>query len=251
MIVTKTNDQSPAPASPSLAGRILFWLLLPITAAQGLWLRRRALRLPGAKGERRGACGRGEVLQLLAVGDSIIDGVGTESMQQALPVRFARALSQEMQRQISWRVEGESGLNISGLLQRLDELDEETTDIILISIGVNDVTGLSSTNHWRRSVGQLLDRLQSGWPDAQILFTGLPPMSQFPLPPQPLRFSLGRRATRLDSIAAQLCAERPAVTHVPTLIDPRFHSFCEDGFHPSADSCRNWAEQLARVAAQG
>lgn len=230
--------------------RSLFWLLLPLTAIQGLLLRKRALRLPGARGDRRGIFGRGEVLHLLAIGDSIIDGVGTESMEQALPVLFAQALAEELQKQINWRVKGESGLDIAGLLQRLDELDEEATDFILISIGVNDVTGVSSTNHWRRSVNQLLDRLQRQWPDARIIFAGLPPMAQFPLPPQPLSFSLGTRAGRLDSIAEVLCADRPAVTHVPTVIDPRVHSFCADGFHPSADSCRNWAGELARTAAR-
>ncbi len=230
--------------------RILFWLLLPITAIQGLRLRSRALRLPGARGERRGDCGRGNVLHLLAIGDSIIDGVGTESIERALPVLFAQALAEDTQQQISWRVEGESGLDIAGLLRRLDDLKGETADFILISIGVNDVTGLSSTKHWRRSVNQLLNHLQHQWPDARIIFTGLPPMSQFPLPPQPLRFSLGMRANRLDSIAAELCAEWPNVTHVPTTIDPRIHSFCEDGFHPSASSCRNWAEELARTTTQ-
>jgi lysophospholipase L1-like esterase len=190
------------------------------------------------------------VLHLLAIGDSIIDGVGTASMEHALPVLFAQELAEELQKQINWRVKGESGLDIAGLLQWLDELDEEATDFILISIGVNDVTGVSSTNHWRRSVNQLLDRLQRQWPEARIIFAGLPPMAQFPLPPQPLRFSLGTRASRLDSIAEMLCANRPAVTHAPTVIDPRVHSFCEDGFHPSADSCRNWAGKLARTAAQ-
>ncbi len=227
-----------------------FWLLLPLSAAQGLWVKHRARRLPGATGERRGASGHGEILHLLAIGDSIIDGVGTESMEQALPVLFAQALAEEMQKQIRWHVAGESGLDVSGLLQQLDVLEAEAADFILISIGVNDVTGLSSKNHWRRSVSQLMERLHRRWPDARIVLAGLPPMSKFPLPPQPLRFTLGIRAAALDSIAADLSTAWPRVSHVPTLIDPRIHTFCEDGFHPSVDSCQNWAEQLARIATQ-
>lgn len=229
--------------------RILFWLLLPLTAVQGLWLRNRALRLPGARGERRGTCGRGQEMRLLAIGDSIMDGVGTETMDRSLPVLFAQALSRELQMRIEWRVHGESGLDIAGLLQWLDALEDEATDFILISIGVNDVTGLSSTRHWRRSICRLLDRLKSKWPESRVLLAGIPPMSQFPLPPQPLSFSLGARAARLNLIASELCVERPWVTHVPTTIDPRLHSFCEDGFHPSTESCRSWAEELARRTA--
>ena len=54
--------------------RAAFWLLLPLTALQGLWLRCRATRLPGAPWLRRGHIGDGAGLNLLAIGDSIIDG---------------------------------------------------------------------------------------------------------------------------------------------------------------------------------
>ena len=59
-----------------MLARLTFWLLLPVTALQGLWLRRRATRLPGAEGERSGATGEGEDFHLLALGDSIIDAAG-------------------------------------------------------------------------------------------------------------------------------------------------------------------------------
>jgi lysophospholipase L1-like esterase len=186
-------------------------------------------------------------MHLLAIGDSIIDGAGAKIMEETLPVQFARALSGAKQRQVNWRVEGQSGLDITGLLQRLDSLEAGAADVVLISIGVNDVTGLSSTRHWRRSVACLLDRLQCEWPDARIIFAGLPPMSQFPLPPQPLRATLGWRAAKLDSIAAELCARGPNVIHVPTKIDPQLHTFCEDGFHPSTESYQTWAKELVRA----
>ena len=72
-------------------------------------------------------------------------------------------------------------------------------------------------------------------------------MSLFPLPPQPLRFTLGLRAATLDRIAAEIIAGYPNATHVPTRVNPRSHGFCDDGFHPSANSCTLWAQDLARV----
>lgn len=228
--------------------RIAFWSLLPVCAVQGLWLRRRATRLPGARRSRRGVCGAGpgEPLRLLAIGDSIIDGVGVGHMDQALPTRFAHALSAELGHPVRWRIDGQSGIDIEGLLRRIDSLDAGPADVILISIGVNDVTGLSSARHWRDSVDALLDRLQTAWPSARVLFAGLPPMSRFPLLPQPLRFTLGWRAETLDSIAAVICRERPGVCHIPTVIDSRVHTFSEDGYHPSGESCAAWARELAR-----
>ncbi len=78
------------------------------------------------------------------------------------------------------------------------------------------------------------------------MFAGLPPMGQFPLPPQPLRFALGQRAATLDAIAADIISRQSGMLHVPTEINPLEQEFCEDGFHPSAESCANWASVLAQ-----
>jgi len=228
--------------------RLAFWFLLPVSAVQGLWLRRRAMRLPGAAGERHGVSGEGEDFHLLALGDSIIDGVGTRTIENSLPVQFATALAARTGRRVVWHVDGASGRVIQDLLDRLEEPDHPAhADLVLISIGVNDVTGLSNTRHWRRSLRKLLRGIHLRWPDARIVFAGLPSMERFPLPPQPLRFSLGLRAATLDRIAASIVAEHPGAVHIPTPIDPLHHDFCEDGFHPSADSCTLWARELAAL----
>lgn len=231
-----------------MLSRLAFWLMLPITAVQGLWLRRRATRLPGASGDRHGASGQGEDFHLLALGDSIIDGVGTRVMERSLPVQFAAALAAQNGQRVVWRVDGASGRNIQDLLDRLKQDGHPPrADLVLISIGVNDVTGLSSTRHWRRSLDQLLTGIHERWPSARIVFAGLPSMERFPLPPQPLRFSLGLRAAVLDRIAESVVGDHPGAMHVPTRIDPQHHDFCEDGFHPSAKSCTLWARELATL----
>lgn len=224
---------------------LMIWPLLPLSAVQGLWLRKAATRLPGAPGDRNGTVGQGDLLQLLAIGDSIIDGVGTTTMNQALPALFAQALSERHAKTVHWRAEGQSGLAIEGLLHRLDSLTTPTPDMVLISIGVNDVTGLTRASQWRDRVQRLLVQIHTTWPAAQTVFAGLPPMGSFPLLPQPLRMTLGWRASKLDRIAAMVCAALPAVHHIPTLIDPEFHSFSEDGYHPSSESCAIWSRGLA------
>ena len=153
----------------AMLARLAFWLLLPLAALQGLWLRRRATRLPGAVGERNGAHGEGEAFHLLALGDSIIDGVGTGVMERSLPVQFATALAEQTGRRVVWRVDGASGRTIQNLLDRLRQPGHPAeVDLILISIGVNDVTGLSSTRHWRRSLHSLLAGIRARWPGARI-----------------------------------------------------------------------------------
>jgi lysophospholipase L1-like esterase len=222
--------------------------MLPVSALQGLWLRRQALKLPGAEGPREGVIGEGAPLLLLAAGDSIIDGVGAGRMEDALPVQFARALAGRMNRRVHWRVEGETGFAIDDLLDRLQGLQlADPPDLVLISVGVNDVTGLSSTRHWRRKLIELMETLYRLWPGSHTVFAGLPPMSQFPLPPQPLSYTLGLRAALMDRIAAQVIGQYDHAVHVPTRISPSDHSFCEDGFHPSMESCNLWAQELASI----
>jgi TonB-dependent heme/hemoglobin receptor len=230
----------------SIPGSIGFWLSLPLAAAQGLWLRRNAPRLPEAAGDRQGSTGRGNRLRLLAMGDSIIAGVGLQSMTESLPVQFAAALADKYRCCVEWRLEGRNGADIAELISSVRQLGhEQQADVILISVGVNDVTGLSSKQRWRSQVNLLLDELKGRWPAAKVIFAGLPPMGEFPLLPQPLRFTLGYRAAGLDRIAAEMLQNERHMLHVPTRIDPLHQAFCSDGFHPSTESCKFWAIGLA------
>ena len=230
-----------------LSARIGFWLFLPVSALQGLWLRKTATRLPEASGERTGVNGQGTPIYLLAMGDSIIAGVGTGTTDRSLPVQFAQALAENQRCRVQWQLEGKNGADISHLRRRIKRLDQnQKADVILISIGVNNVTGLSSTREWRTQFKALVAELETKWPEARAIFTGLPPMGRFPLPPQPLRFTMGLRATTFDRIAAEVVSHHSNMLHIPTDIDPVKQEFCEDGFHPSAESCAYWAKELAQ-----
>jgi len=230
-----------------LPARIGFWLFLPISALQGLWLRKTAIRLPEAPGDRTGECGQGTKMYLLAMGDSIIAGVGTPSTDRSLPVQFAQALAKNRRCNVQWQLEGKNGADIAYLRGRIKRLDQDQkADAILISIGVNNVTGLSSTREWRTQFKALVKEIENKWPKARVIFAGLPPMGRFPLPPQPLRFTLGLRAATLDQIAAEEVSQHSNMLHIPTDTDPVKQEFCEDGFHPSAESCAYWAKELAQ-----
>ena len=228
-------------------GSIVFWLGLPLSALQGLWIKRTAIRLPEARGQKNGISGAGEPFNLLALGDSIIAGTGTEIVEQSFPVHFAQAIADRHQCSVHWQTEGTNGLDISQLRQKLKTFEsKQEFDMIVISIGVNDVTGLRSKKSWRSQLFALCDELRELWPGAKIVFLGLPPMGSFPLPPQPLRFALGRRAAALDAITAIVISGQHHMLHIPSMAGAAQLDFCEDGFHPSANGCRIWARELAQ-----
>jgi lysophospholipase L1-like esterase len=242
----------PVAGSPThLWRRIFFWTMLPISGLQGLWLRRSAMRLDPPAGEIRGGCGTGQNLYLLALGDSIIAGVGADTQEQTLPMQFAQVLAAGLQCRVEWHIEGKNGANLAMLLAQIQSLEPASpADIILLSIGVNDVTGLSTTRRWRQQLEHLVALIRARWPQALVVFAGLPPMSQFPLPPQPLRFSLGLRAGTFDRIASNMLASQQGMLHIATEINPQEHGFCEDGFHPSAESYAIWGKELAAQVAE-
>ena len=234
--------------------RLAFWFLLPIAAMQGLALRKKALRLPPPPGEPGGLAGKAahnqfsKPIRLLALGDSIIAGVGASSQQLTLPACLAKALAQQSLQAVSWTAAGNNGANSFDLLAQLEELqDGPAPHLVLISIGVNDVTALHSSRAWQNNLDKLCRQLGSRWPEALVVFAGLPPMGKFPLPPQPLRYCLGLRAAYFDRIAAKLVDNHAGMLHIATEIDPAEHDFCPDGFHPSEQAYMGWGEEMATI----
>jgi lysophospholipase L1-like esterase len=227
--------------------RALFWGLMPLAAPQGLRLKRTAPRFAPAPGPRAGRVGSGPPLRLLAVGDSVIDGVGCPSIEQALAGHFARELARQFDREVHWQAFGRTGACARELGDAvLPQVPVGPWDLVLVSVGVNDVSGLTRSRAFRKRLAGLVDGLLSLSPQATVLLCGLPRMQHFPLLPQPLRFAAGLRAQTLDAVAAEVAARRKQVLHEPTTYVPRRDEFAPDGYHANAATQGAWAAVLAR-----
>ena len=227
--------------------RALFWGLMPLAAPQGLHLKRTAPRFAPAPGPREGRVGDGPPMHVLALGDSVIDGVGCPSVEQALAGHFARELAHVFDRAVHWRALGRTGACVRELVEDvLPQVPAARRDLVLVSVGVNDVSGLTRSARFRERLHRLVDGLQARAPGATVLLCGLPRMQHFPLLPQPLRFAAGLRAQTLDAIAAEVAAARDGVLHEPTTYVPRTDEFAPDGYHANAATQGAWAAVLAR-----
>jgi lysophospholipase L1-like esterase len=231
--------------------RALFWSLMPLAAPQGLRLKRTAPRFAPAPGPREGRVGGGLPLRLLAVGDSVVDGVGCPSVEQALAGQFARQLAALHEREVHWQAVGRTGACVQELIDHvLPQVPAAPRDLVLVSVGVNDVSGLTRSHQFRRRLHRLVDGLQARAPEATVLLCGLPRMQYFPLLPQPLRYAAGVRAQTLDAIAADVAASRSGVLHEPTTYVPRADEFAPDGYHANSATQGAWAAVLARRLAR-
>lgn len=225
--------------------RPLFWLSLPLLLPQGLWLKRTARRLPPAAGPTSGVVGSGPTRRLLLVGDSIIAGVGVEQLADALPGQLARALAERHRCRVEWHAHGDNGASCADLLRQLPSIPAVKADWIFVSVGVNDVTRLTTARAWRQQLIALLTALTIHSPQAQILLAGVPPMQRFPALPSPLRQAFGWRAGRLDRVGRQVAADIENVSHLPTPVPDDPAAFAIDGYHPNAMACAVWARTIA------
>lgn len=156
------------------------------------------------------------------------------------------ALANARHRSVSWRALGQSGYDSNKILQLLvPQLPDVTFNYIIVSVGVNDITGLTSIRNWRRNLAALLFKLRAHSPDALIAVAGMPPMHEFPLLPQPLRAAFGMRARVFDEVAKRVISEHNRSLHIPLDFEPDPSGFAPDGYHPSEESYVEFGRRLA------
>jgi len=224
----------------------LFWSALPLMLPQALRLKRSAPRAAAAEGAREGSVGAAEAphLRLLALGDSPFEGVGIARIADTVPVRLAEWIADAQHVRVDWNILAKNGATARSLRERLlPKIEPEAFDLILVSVGVNDVTGLTPGRAFAQALDALLSDLRAHSPQAQLVLLGIPPMQAFPLLPQPLRAWLGGRSRRLEALGVA-AAKRHEALHSPVRVQPAPELFASDGFHPSELGHARWAEEV-------
>jgi lysophospholipase L1-like esterase len=212
---------------------------------QGRHVRRTVALLPEPAGLREGAAGGGPLLRLLVAGDSAAAGVGAQTQDDALTGRLVVGLRDSFH--VKWKLLAFSGATTADLLAHLEELPAEDFDVVVTSLGVNDVTGRRSLADWRRQQGQLIELLENKFRARHILLSGLPPMHRFPALPQPLRWYIGSRAQDFDRTLASLADRRARCEFVKlsyAMMDTE--AMAADGFHPGPPIYGLWAAEVVR-----
>lgn len=234
----------------SLQWWLLTLLCWPLLLWQGKQVRKLALRLPEAAGLRAGVSGDAQLapLRVLICGDSAAAGVGVTQQDDALSGQLVRLLA--TQYQVQWRLEAQTGLDSAALAARLAKLNNLCFDLVVLSVGVNDVTSLCSARRFRRQLARCLQLLQQQNGQPRVLFSAIPPMQHFSALPAPLNYWLGLNATILNHSAISLLQRWPKACYVATANNVSAAMLSADGFHPSADGYRHWAQQLFAYSKQ-
>jgi lysophospholipase L1-like esterase len=230
-----------------LLGGIALLPFAPFLYWQGQRVRKRVGKLPEAAGETVGCFGEYEkTLNLLAIGESTVAGVGASNHAEALGGQLAKFLSFETGKSVRWHVLGESGITARETLQRLaPHLPETEMGVVVIALGGNDTFKVSSPNRWRGDMTRLVSVIKSKYPNAKILLANTPRVIDFPALPRSLKFVLWRISRLHHENAKNL---EKATENVFYFDEAKSvgDEFFSDGVHPSARGYAMWAEALIK-----
>lgn len=175
--------------------------LLPILAFQGRQVRSSAIVLPDASGPASGTTCPSDTrtpIRLVAVGDSTVAGVGAPTHELALTGQLASAVSQLNGRPVRWHAYGRSGATAAGVRRSvLPGLTAQQADLLVVSVGVNDVLRSTPLSKWRAELDALVRGAQAALDPAATVVVGIRLLAMFPSLPYPLRSVLGSRARGL------------------------------------------------------
>ncbi|MEJ6403727.1 SGNH/GDSL hydrolase family protein [Yoonia sp. 2307UL14-13] len=216
--------------------------LFPVLAAQAVYAKSRALALPEPPGERSGQVGDGPPLRILILGDSSAAGVGVEMQDQALLGHVTRGLSPVAS--VSFELIAKTGARTGDVLEWLPDVPDGPYDVVVTALGVNDVTKAVPLRRWLHQQETLITRLRQDFGARRIVVSGLPPVSQFPLLPQPLRWTVGRRAEMFDRALVGLVSSHDDCVYLKADMELDHSNMSPDGFHPGPEVYARWAEKV-------
>lgn len=217
--------------------------LAPILLIQGKLVRRNMIELPEPFGARKGTTGTGEDLHVLILGDSAAAGVGVGHQDDALTGRLIKNLSGDFC--LSWQLEASTGLTTKQSLNRLDKLKTKQFDVVITSLGVNDVTSNLSLSKWLKQQDFLQEKCVQKHNAKLVIVTSLPPVEKFPALPQPLRWYLGRRAKQFNRVLEKQISNQDYVEYLSIGMLEDLNSMAKDGFHPGKEVYQQWAIKAA------
>ena len=172
-------------------------------------------------------------------------GVRIAKHSETLTGLTAVLLNQLMDLQANWKVLAKNGLMIKTLNQSTKEHHSTGADLILVSIGGNDVLKLTPPWIWERYRIKCVKLLVMNGRLPLILFFPVTCVGRFPSVPKPLHLAFGYWELLLQtSLALVMNSTEDAHLLEECFLDGKEY-FLYDCIHPSQLAYDLWSEKLA------
>lgn len=189
----------------------------------------------------------GPLLSYVVLGDSTAAGIGA-SYDDGIAVRTAVELG--LTHRVSMRNFSVSGARVRDVLEKqLASAEMVRPELVLISIGANDVTHLTSIPSMRKRLRIIVARLRAANPQVAIVITGAPDMGSPPRIPWILRGFASVRAKLVNRMFRKEARDlRLTFAPIAEVTGPMFRRdrtlFDADRFHPNARGYATWVPVL-------
>ena len=209
-------------------------------------LKREVPRLPLPGDSPFGICkGKDKEFKILGLGESPMAGVGIAKHSLTLTGLTAVKLNKLLGCSVKWEILAESGLSLKNLNKLIGEQLGKNSNLVLVSMGGNDVFQLTPPWVWKNNINACVKLLFEKENKPLILFSPVPPVGRFPAIPNPLRITFSFWGLLLQASLAQTINSMDNAY----LLDERFPEgkeyYLEDGIHPSPLAYDPWSEKLA------
>ncbi|MFH7805496.1 MULTISPECIES: SGNH/GDSL hydrolase family protein [unclassified Acinetobacter] len=221
-------------------------VLIPSLIIQGNAVKKNTLRLAEPEGQRQGTVGTGKMLSILILGDSAAAGVGVATQEDALLGAVLKQLKDGYE--ISYQLEATTGHTSGQVIQTVKNMPNQHFDVVITSVGVNDITKLNSPKDWIKKQQQLYAEINQKFTPELIIASGVPPMNMFPALPHPLAWLFGQYAKGMNKNLAKFVRQNGNMQWIEYDLQ-HFKSLnlemAKDGFHPSKEIYTLWGKQVA------
>ncbi|MEZ2903003.1 SGNH/GDSL hydrolase family protein [Acinetobacter terrestris] len=220
--------------------------LIPSLIIQGNAVKKNTLRLPEPEGNRQGIIGTGKALSILILGDSAAAGVGVQIQEDALLGAVLNQLKDQYQ--INYMLEAKTGHSTGQVIKTAKNMSAQHFDVVITSVGVNDITKLTSPKNWIKKQQQLYAEINQKFTPELIIASGVPPMNMFPALPNPLAWLFGQYSKAMNETLDKFVQQQTNMQWIKYDLE-QFKllnlEMAADGFHPSKEIYTLWGQQMA------
>ncbi len=188
--------------------------------------------------------GTGQPLSYVILGDSTAVGQGGD-YDQSIAAQTATHIASKG-RAVSYQNFAVSGARVNDVLTaQLAGAKERKPDVVLLSIGANDLTHFTSLGSIKKDMKLIVDGLRQANPGCKIIITGTPQMGTVLRFPQPTKYLAKLRTAQMNKVFDEIAKQNNLVfariaDKTGATFGQKPELFASDKFHPNNDGYAVW-----------
>jgi lysophospholipase L1-like esterase len=186
-------------------------------------------------------------IKVAVIGDSTAAGQGADTFYDNFSLKYLKKLDQQKY-SFDYQNFAVGGSKVEDVLkEQVAQLVEYKPDLVIVSIGANDVTSTISNQDYQTKIAELIKFLEAL--NTKVLWLNIPDFITSPVLLPPLNLFFSRRTDDFNQILASQIKDKSKFTLVDVFNKARDDfwnkekkSFSADGYHPSSNGYETWSK---------